>query len=133
MATILAMMQAQQAQKTAVLRTLQGGNKPSLSFPTWDGQSSSKGLFIERLKTFQKDDYFAGANWTKKDPAFQKHSTWLRDAILKSLPEDYLATFKDRRKYEDDGFAMFTHLLTELTPTSLDTLILDVIELGPSR
>jgi hypothetical protein len=26
---------------------------------------------------------------------------------------------------------MFHHLLTELTPTSLDTLILDVIELGP--
>jgi hypothetical protein len=130
MAAILAMMQSQQAQTTAVLRALQGGTKPSLSFPTWDGQSSSKGLFIERLKTFQKDDYFTGANWTKKDPAFQKHSTWLRDAILKSLPEDYLATFKDRRDFEDDGFAMFTHLLTELTPTSLDTLILDVIELG---
>jgi hypothetical protein len=82
------------------------------------------------IKTFQKDDYFTVANWTKKDPAFQKHSTWLQDAILKSLPEDYLATFKDRRKFEDNGFAMFNHLLTELTPTSLDNLILDVIELG---
>jgi N-acetylglutamate synthase/N-acetylornithine aminotransferase len=41
MATILAMMQAQQVQTTAVLRVLQGGNKPSLSFPTWDGQSST--------------------------------------------------------------------------------------------
>jgi hypothetical protein len=106
MTTILAMMQAQQAQTTAVLRALQGGNKPSLSFPTWDGQSSTKGLFIERLKTFQKDEYFARANWTKKAPAFQKHSTWLRDAILKSLPEDYLATFKDRREFEDDGFSL---------------------------
>jgi hypothetical protein len=130
MAAILAMMQAQQAQTTAVLRALQGGTKPSLTFPTWDAQSSTKGLFIERLKTFQKDEYFAGATWTRKDPAFQKHSVWLRDAILKSLPEDFLASFKDRREFEDDGFAMFTHLLTELTPTSLDTLILDVIELG---
>jgi hypothetical protein len=130
MAAILAMMQAQQAQTTAVLCARQGGNKPALSFPTWDGQSSTKGLFIERLKTFQKDDFFTGMNWTKKDPAFQKQSTWLRDAILKSLPEDYLSTFKDRREFEDDGFAMFNHLLTELTPTSLDTLILDVIELG---
>jgi hypothetical protein len=50
MAAILAMMQAQQAQTTAVLRAFQGGNKPSLSFSTWDGQSSTKGLFIERLK-----------------------------------------------------------------------------------
>jgi hypothetical protein len=92
MAAILAMMQAQQAQTTVVLRALQGGNKPSLSFPTWDGQSSTKGLFIERLKTFQKDDFFTGADWTKKAPAFQEQSTWLHDAILKSLPEDYPRT-----------------------------------------
>jgi hypothetical protein len=32
---------------------------------------------VERLKTFQKDEYFAGANWVKKDPAFQKHSIWI--------------------------------------------------------
>jgi hypothetical protein len=97
MAAILAMMQAQQAQTTVVLRALQGGNKPSLSFPTWDGQSSTKGLFIERLKTFQKDDFFTGADWTKKAPAFQEQSTWLRDAILKSLPEDYPRTVGNLR------------------------------------
>jgi hypothetical protein len=77
MAMAMAYLQAMQMHKIA--------NKPTQEFPKWDGSESTRGVYIERLKTFQLDPFFAGARWDIKDPAFETQSSYLRGAIFAAL------------------------------------------------
>jgi hypothetical protein len=103
MAMAMAYLQAMQMHKIA--------NKPTQEFPKWDGSESTRGVYIECLKTFQLDPFFAGARWDVKDPAFETQSSYLRGAIFAALPLNWLDPFRLQPRFENDGFAMFSYLL----------------------
>jgi hypothetical protein len=104
--------------------------KPTQEFPTWDGSESTRGIYIERLKTFQLDPFFAGANWDIKDPAFEAQSRYLRGAIFSALPLNWLDPFCLQPRFENDGFAMFSYLLELLSPDTVETHLIAIVELS---
>jgi hypothetical protein len=122
MAMAMAYLQAMNMQKPVT--------KPTQEFPTWDGKESTRGLYIERLKTFQQDPFFSGARWDDKDPAFEVQSRYLRGAIFAALPLNWLDPFRLQPKFESDGFAMFSYLLELLSPDTVETRLIAIVELS---
>ena len=64
------------------------------------------------------------ASWVSKSP------NWLRNGILGALPKDWLDNFDEQDQFITDGFAMFSHLLHLLQPTSTDSVIQMVMDLA---
>ena len=117
----------------SVLHLLAAKEKPSkatIEFSKWDGDDETKRQFIQRLKTVQQDPWFSGASWDVKSPNFETQSLWLRHGILGALPKDWLDNFDEKDHFVTDGFAMFTHLLHLLQPTSTDSVIQMVMDLA---
>jgi hypothetical protein len=105
-------------------------SKPAQEFPKWDGSESTRGVYIERLKNFQQDPFFNGARWDMKDPAFETQSNYLRGAIFAALPLKWLDPFRLQPRFETDGFAMFSYLLELLSPDTVETRLIAIVELS---
>ena len=113
----------------ASTRTPEPPSKPSMSFPSWDGEDSTKNDFLARFATYQKDSYFTGADWTRTLPGFEKQSVFLRMRLSLRI------SLRPRRpcfhpEFETDGFGMVAKLLSIITPTSRENRLLATIEFG---
>ena len=92
---VIALMTWMQQQQQSFIQSMQSTKptRPQIPFPKWDGKDTTMANFIERLDTYKRDPYFAGADWTRKLPGYDAHSTLLRSEILEKLPAKELFMF----------------------------------------
>jgi hypothetical protein len=126
----LQMQMQQQTQQLADSNANCRITAPSVLCPKWDGTNATIPAFIKQLKTLMQDCFFRGADWTCKAQGFDNQSTWLCLQMLQILPQQKLNRFMHRPDFEDNGFAMFAHLMACLQPNDLVHILQDVIALG---
>jgi hypothetical protein len=105
--------------------------KPTIEFPSWDGQQNTKPDFLFRLATMKKDKFFATVtDWTQKLPGLEEQSTYLLSSIVDKVPLQHRAIFSNDSSVADDGFKMLHRLLTHLQGNTVESKLLAITELA---
>eukprot|EP00804_Cyclotella_cryptica_P002400 CCRYP_004098-RA/>CCRYP_004098-RA protein AED:0.71 eAED:0.40 QI:0/0/0/0.5/0/0/2/0/384 len=128
---ILAHNQRQCCSHTTCHASRRTNDKPTIEFPQWDGQFSSKQDFLFRIATMKKDKFFATVtDWTQKLPGTEEQSTYLLSSILDKVPIQHRAIFSHDPTVADDGFKMLQRLLSHLQGNTIENQLMAITELA---
>ena len=102
----------------------------SLPFTKWYGTSHNTPLFFAQVATYKSEAFYSGVqDWTRTTPENKQLSIKIGANILAPLPRSVSSLFLNDIRFDSDGIAMFSHLLTHLNPSSSENPILTISDL----
>ena len=96
------------------------------SFPDWDGQDSTKRIWLEKIECFKEAPYFSKVlEWSRKVPATEDQSRWIRKELIQEdrVPAHIKATIMNVAEFKVDGFKMLSHLIKMVTANSTSSMM----------
>jgi hypothetical protein len=87
--------------------------------PKWDGNITTKDLFIEQMETYVSHKFFSSVvDWSQSTPATEDISTFLRSELLKTIPASRRPAYLHQDKCKD-GFAFLKLWLEDISPSNV--------------
>jgi hypothetical protein len=86
--------------------------------PTWDGDFTTKELYLERMDIYCKNKYFSSVtDWYTADLLHLDHSNHLRSELLRTIPKAKLPAYINQPALKD-GFVFLKTWLADNSPSS---------------
>jgi hypothetical protein len=87
--------------------------------PKWDGNITSKDLYLEQMDVYLSHKYFASVtDWDKADSNTGDIATHLRSELLKTIPASKHPAYINQDKCKD-GFAFLKLWLSDISPSNV--------------